>query len=148
MSDSLELKFALLADHVTETRQGKLVIVGEFDTVGAAQAPVTHAPMFLVARMEAEGPEAPQPSFQIGLFDDAGDEVIPPSPPNPVRMVRTGSGRWRGQIIVQLGAVQFPDFGTFEFRLLIDGMLLAAAPVHVVRIEAQQQPPPGTTRVH
>ncbi len=148
MSDALELKFAMLADHVTETRQGKLVIVGEFDTIGAHQAPVTHAPMFMVARFEAGGVQPPTPSFRLGLYDDAGGEVIPPSPPNPIRMIQTGSGRWRGQIIVQLGAVQFPDFGTYEFRLMVDDRTLAEAPVHVVPIDQQRQAQQSTTTMH
>lgn len=143
---AMKLKFALLADHVAETREGKLVIVGEFDTVGAPRAPVTHAPMFLVARLEADDTgEVPAPSFQLGLYDAAGEEVVPLSPANPLKIARTGTGRLRGQVIVQLGAVQFPEFGSYEFRLLVDGRVLATVPVHVVRIERQ---PSTSTQVH
>jgi hypothetical protein len=144
MSQDLDLKFALLADHVTETREGKLVIVGEFDTIAAPTAPVTHAPMFLVARLEAiETDELEEHEFQLGLFKEDGQEIVPLSPPNPIRLLRTGSGRLRGQVIVQLGAVTFPDFGVYEFHLVVDGTILARPPVHVVRVER-----PRTSQVH
>lgn len=136
----MDVKFALLADHVTETREGKLVIVGEFDTIGAPRAPVTHAPMYLVARLEAA--DAAQddlaPGFQLGLYNAAGEEVVPLSPANPLNIVRTGDGRRRGQVIIQLGGVQFPDFGTYTFRLVVDGHVLAQVPVHVIQIDRQR----------
>jgi hypothetical protein len=144
MSRDIELKFALLADHVTETREGKLVIVGEFDTIAAPAAPVTHAPMFLVARLEAaETEELEAHEFRLGLFAEDGREIVPLSPPNPIRLLRTGAGRLRGQIIVQLGAVTFPDFGIYEFRLVVDETELARSPVHVVRVER-----PRSSQVH
>lgn len=144
MSEELELKFALLADHVTETREGKLVIVGEFDTIAAPAAPVTHAPMYLVARLEAaDADEADEHEFRLGLFTEDGREIVPLSPPNPIRLLRTGAARLRGQVIVQLGAVTFPDFGGYEFRLVVDGTVLARPPVHIVRVER-----PGSSQVH
>ncbi|HKJ93986.1 MAG TPA: hypothetical protein VJ957_12525 [Longimicrobiales bacterium] len=144
MSEELELKFALLADHVTETREGKLVIVGEFDTIAAPSAPVTHAPMYLVARLEAtDADELENHAFRLGLFTDDGREIVPLSPPNPLRLLRTGPGRLRGQVIVQLGAVTFPEFGVYEFRLVVDEAVLARPPVHVIRVER-----PRSSHVH
>ncbi len=144
MSQAMELKFALLADHVTETREGKLVIVGEFDTIAAPAAPVTHAPVFLVARLEAgDAEELEEHQFRLGLFMEDGREIVPLSPSNPIRMMRTGAGRLRGQIIVQLGAVTFPEFGVYEFHLVVDDTVIARSPVHVVRIER-----PRPSQVH
>lgn len=139
MSENLQVKFALLADHVTETREGKLVIVGEFDTIAAQAAPVTHAPMFLVARLEVTDADAVDSyDFRLGLFMEDGREVVPLSPPNPLRFLRTGAGRLRGQVIVQLGAVTFPEFGAYEFHLVVGDTVLARPPVHVVRVEPQR----------
>lgn len=49
----MDLKFALLADHATLTRDGKLVIVGDFDAITAPKLPATHPQFFVVVRFQA-----------------------------------------------------------------------------------------------
>lgn len=136
----MDLRFALLADHVAETREGKLVIVGEFNAIRAPNAPVTHSRMFLVARLEARVTEGSQHRLRIALVDEDGNHVIPASPEIPIDFVPTSPGHpLVAQVIVGLENIRFPHFGDYEFHLLVDGRLLADVPLTV----AQVLSPPG-----
>lgn len=140
----MELKFALLADHVAELVGGKLVIVGEFDVLWSTQAPVVHGPFFLVARFEARVTEGSEHKLRVALVDEDGKKVIPPSPDVPVLFVTRGPGYpLRGQVVVHFTSVQFPKFGDYEFHLLIDGRVTAVVPLHVRRAK----PVPGQEHV-
>ena len=134
----MELKFALLADHVHETKEGKLAIIGEFDTIGALKAPARHALCYLVARLEASVSEGSHHKLQVTLVDEDGKQVLPLTPPMDVSFVPTGRGRpLRGQLIVQFADIELPRFGDYEFHLLADSRLAGA--VHVRLAEIPQQ---------
>jgi hypothetical protein len=137
----LELKFALLADHVNITREGKLNLIGEFDKLFAQKVPAMHPMIFLVARFEASVSEGTEHRFAIGLYDEDGQAVLPKSPPIPMRFETQGRGRpLRAQVITQLGGVRFPKYGAYEFHLLIDGREMGVIPISVT------EPPPPPER--
>ena len=132
----MELKFALLADHVTVTADGKLVLIGDFDILRSAREPVRYGPLFLVARFEARVSEGSQHMLRIGLFDEDGRPTMPMSPDLAVPFTPTGPGYpLRGQVIIHFPVVEFPRFGDYEFHILLDGRLEARVPVRVVRIQ-------------
>lgn len=130
----MELKFALVADHVAETREGKLIIVGEFDVVWAPEIPAQFGPFYLVLRLEARVSEGTDHKIKVGLFDADGQEVIPMSPELTVRFGSTGPGYpLRAQITVHFAAAQFPAYGDYEFHIIVDGRFLGSVPIRVLR---------------
>ena len=50
----MRVSLALLADYSNVSREGKLNILGIFDTIYAPRFPTTHAHLQLVVRFEAE----------------------------------------------------------------------------------------------
>ena len=54
----MRVSLALLADYSNVSREGKLNILGIFDTIYAPGFPTTHAHMQLVVRFEADAREA------------------------------------------------------------------------------------------
>ena len=53
----MKVNLALLADGANVSREGKLNILGIFDTIHAGKFPVVHAQMRLVVRLEASSAE-------------------------------------------------------------------------------------------
>ncbi len=128
----MELRFALLADHITETRDGKLVLIGEFDGLMLSDLQKPFPRLSLVARFEADDAEGSDHRLQIGCFDDDGSAVLPLSPELHLRFHPLGPGRGsRGQVIMNFDHVLFPRYGEYSFRLLVDGHLAGRVPLHV-----------------
>ena len=136
----MDLKFALLADHVNETREGKLNIIGEFNLISAAQVPATHPLLFLVARFQASVSEGTEHELTIGLYDEDGQAALPQSPTFPIKFVPQGRGLpLRAQVVAQLGGLRFDHFGSFEFHLLVNGRLEARVPLLVNQSGGQEK---------
>lgn len=134
----IEVKFAMLADHVSETKEGKLVIVGVFDAINAPEAPTVHPQFFVVARFETSVAAGTQHELQLGMWDEDGQALMPLSDPFPIAFAPQGPGRpLRAQFIIQLG-MQFPKFGDYEFRIVFNGRQLVAIPLRLNQVGIQK----------
>lgn len=132
----MELKFAILADWINETREGKANIIGEFDRIRAPQVPVVHQHLALIARFEAKVSEGTQHAFRFGLYDEDGAEVMPLSPEVPLEFVSTGRGKpFRGNMIVNVGGLSLPKYGDYEFHLLVDGRHMASITFSLIQLD-------------
>lgn len=130
----MELRFAMVADHVTETREGKLVIVGEFDVIWSSEIPAQFGPFYLVLRLEARVSEGANHRVRIGLFDSDGKEIIPMSPDLGVQFGSMGPGYpLRAQMIFHFPFAHFPAYGDYEFHVLVDDRFLGAIPLRVLQ---------------
>lgn len=137
----MELKFALLGDAANESKEGKLNLIGEFNTIRSAGEPVGWPALALAARFEASVSEGTQHRFQIGLFDSDGQSILPLSGPLPLAFQNQGPGRpLRGQVIIHLVGLMFPKFGDYSFHLLVDGRLLGEVPVYVMKAPTPPRP--------
>lgn len=134
----MDVKFALVADHVSETREGKMVIVGIFDTISAPTAPATHPSLFVTARLETSIGSGTKHKMRLGMWDEDGREVIPLSGELDLPFVSQGPGRpLRAQLILQFNLLTFPRFGDYEFRILVAGVQVAAIPVRLQSLVVQ-----------
>jgi hypothetical protein len=140
----MEVKLALLADAVNESREGKLNITGEFDVISAVSAPVRWPVMSFVVRVECSISEGSRHTARFGLFDEDGGVVIPYSPELQMRFGSRGPGRpLRGQIIGQLEGAVFARFGDYELKVQFDGGKEEAVIPLIVRHLPVSQVPPG-----
>jgi len=132
----MELKFALMADHVAEMKDGKLAIVGEFDKIRAQQYPTKVRNMMLVFRLHATTSEGAAHKIRIALLDEDGKSLMPNTPELPLTFQTQGPGRpLRGQVIVAFNDLPLAKPGTYEFNILVDGHQLASVPVLATLIE-------------
>lgn len=126
----MELKFALLADLVSETIEGKLNILGTFDGVNSFTEPIVHPRCYLVARFEARTSEGNQHFAQVGIVDADGQPVLEVGPEIPMQFGTAGPGHpFRGQLIVEVTNLTLPKFGDYEFRIKVGGKLEATVPI-------------------
>lgn len=127
----MKVKVAVLADYAS-TSDSKLNILGIFTTINALQEPIVHAQMKLVSQIEFNSSEAGEKRLKIALVDEDGIEMFSIS--GAVTIKRSPDGRpvLLNQIL-NLADVNFPKFGDYEFRLLLDDRTEAEIPVTVTK---------------
>lgn len=134
----MKLRFAHLADHATTDARGKLIIVGVFDQVlNAPGAPIAlPTGCWLVVSLEAHPTEGSHHRVETRICRESDGSVVHRFE-IPVRLTATGPmRRLRGQFMVQLNGVTFPEPGGYYFEFFVDGRALAGK----LPVYAEQQP--------
>lgn len=135
----MELEFALLADAANISRELKLNITGEFNTIFAQTVPITWPRMTFVARLNAHVAEGSKHTAILVMNDADGDELFR-SQGFPLEFTPAGPGRpLRAGMVINLDGMTFRKYGDYEINLLVDGRLMGSAPIYVT-------PPPGAGR--
>jgi hypothetical protein len=130
----MNVNLAVLCDAANVSREGKLNILGEFDSIHASTFPLTYPTMVLVVRLEAHPTEAGEHHLKLHLFDEDGRDVVPPlegefptgDPPFPGVAIRTAP------LILQMHGVRFDHPGHYSFELLVDNHHLRSLPLHIL----------------
>jgi hypothetical protein len=130
----MNVNLAVLCDAANVSREGKLNILGEFDSIHVATFPLVYPTMVLVVRLEAHPTEAGEHSLKLHLVDEDGGDCVPPlqgafatgDPPFPGVPIRTAP------LILQMHGVRFDKPGHYSFELLVDNHHLRSLPLHVL----------------
>jgi hypothetical protein len=131
---TVNVNLAVLCDAANVSREGKLNVLGEFDSIHASTFPLTYPTMVLVVRLEAHPTEAGDHTLRLHLNDEDGQDVVPPlqgefptgDPPFLGVPIRTAP------LILQMHGVRFEHPGHYSFELLVDGHHLRSLALHVV----------------
>jgi hypothetical protein len=130
----MDVTLALLADAANVSREGKLNLLGIFDTIFAPAFPSTHPQMQLVLRFEAEPAEAgSHRSVEVQFLTPEG-QVLFRLPGTMTVHPRGPSDRIRMDQVVSLTNVQLERPGRYRFQVVIDGEPAAVVPLHVEQI--------------
>ncbi len=130
----MQVNLAVLCDAANVSREGKLNILGEFDSIHASSFPLTYPTMVLVVRLEAHPTEVGDHRRKLQHLDADGRNVVPPLEGE----FATGEGPFLGvpvrtaPIILQMHGVRFDRPGHYSFELLVDGHHLRSLPLQFV----------------
>ncbi len=133
----MRVKIAALADYATISQEKKLSILGIFSQINASDVPCAHPQMVIVVQFEFEPPEAGhEKHFGIELQDEdgrlitsiTGTGIIPESKEAEPVVVNQA---------VTLRNIVFPEFGQYEFKILLDGEPVETLAFRVVRTTRQ-----------
>jgi hypothetical protein len=132
----MRVKLALLADYSNVSREGKLNILGIFDTIYARTFPTTHPHMQLVIRLEADFEEAGttrQVEVQFQAQDGTGLFRLPAA----LTIQRGEAGEpVRADHILTLTNVTFQEPGRYAFHIVVDGRVDTTVPLRVEQLPA------------
>lgn len=112
--------------------QGKLSLLGAFDTLCAREMPVVHPSCSLALRICYDQKDAGQHQLRIRCVDPAGKECLPPF--DPVIDVAFGSPFLpfvTRNLVLNLQRVKFDKTGLYRFLVESDGQLLTTIPLRV-----------------
>lgn len=134
----MELISASLCDFASDY-QGKLCVLGAFDTIGAKRFPAVH-PQCLVAlrlllREDDRGPHKlrvffinPDGHFLIPEVQSPNiDFEVPTLPPEAFFLSRN--------FVLHFQGLPLPQPGQYEIRVLIDGKMISALPLQFVQVK-------------
>lgn len=137
----MKARLALLADSANLSREGKLNILGQFDTLWAPSLPIVWPMMVLVVKLEATAGEGPKHLIGLRVVDEDGQPAGPQldaqaefgPPPTP-------GLPYRADWILPIGNAVFPKHGTYTFEILADRNNIASVELYV-RAQMPQLPP-------
>ena len=129
---AMQIEAFLLADSASDY-QGKLCLLGAFDTIGAKQLPITHRHAAVVLRLRFDQIEQGKHTVKLVLIDEDGKSLV-----DLDGEVNVGFPTERDSaavnLLLNMNDLKFAAFGTYNFDLAIDGQLRARLPLYVVKI--------------
>lgn len=129
------LEWLHVCDHAFRDEQGKLCLIGMFDSLASLRLP-GRLPVFCVAIGLTDG----QGQYEVALRIEApsGKHVEMQLPPMVLQ-----SRKAKARAVIRLSALPFEEFGPYVFRLVVDKQPLDY-PVHVIdHLEARPAEPPA-----
>ncbi len=130
----MQVRIAVLADYASISLGDKLNVLGIFSNILARAEPVVHPQMQLVMQFEFDSTEAGKKNVQILLQDEAGQDLLAMNGEIGVPRILHGESATINQILL-LNNTNFPKFGHYEFRVILNGRLEATIPLSVRRAE-------------
>jgi hypothetical protein len=132
----MEVEAYLLADAATD-QNGKLNVLGAFDSVLSGQAPLIH-PQFAVAlRVRFAKSESGPHSLRISLVDEDGRSILPKPVDATVNVnVEQADQSHAVNLVINFRDVRFEKFGRYSADLLVDGRQRGSLPLYVRKAPA------------
>ncbi len=130
----MRLKLATLCDYASVSESGKLNILGIFSSIWARTAPITHTQMHLVVQFEFDFLDRGKKEMQVALVNEDGKEIMKIGGQLDVPPTSGIESANVNQIFV-FNNTTFPQFGEYEFRVLLDDETQAVVPVRVEQMQ-------------
>lgn len=131
----MEIRYALVADHATEDKANKPIIIGVFDQVYTAPdtSPVPLPPFFLVAEFNAHVTEGAEHRLEMRFTDMDGQDLAPRGEMT-LKFVPQGPGRpLVARLLAKVGpGLSVPGIGGYAIHLFVDGIRRGEVSLHVV----------------
>ena len=129
----MNIEAFLLCDAATQ-QQGKLNILGAFDTIFAGKVPVRHPACAVAFRIRFERFEDGEHPFRIGVIDEDGNTIGPKLEGNVKIEIPNNTESTVSNFILNLQQLEFKKYGQYRIDLVIDGQTSGSLPFYVKEI--------------
>jgi len=126
-----------LCDAATISLDGKLNILGSYDTIWAAEAPVTMPLCCLAAKLRFMPDEEGAKSTRLSFIDSDGKSIIQPIEGTITVQVPAPESSASLPLTWMAQQLTLPDFGEYAVVLTVDGQE-SNAPLYVKQLPSQQ----------
>jgi hypothetical protein len=133
----MEIEAFLLCDAATDSA-GKLNVLGTFDTINAAAAPVVHPHCALALRLRFSRIEEGQHRVRINITDADGHLVIPGMEGNLAMRFGPEDQTAVTNLVLHIDRLKFDKPGQYSVDLAIDGRQERSLPLFV---RVREKPP-------
>lgn len=126
----VKVDFAFICDYADAI--GKINALGiGFDTIFAQKVPFKHPIFCLVLQLRASVVEAGAKKLSVHIIDGDGKDIIPVLQKD-IRVARPIIGTESvAKVALQFRNVEFPRYGSYSIRAVLDGSEIASVPVNV-----------------
>ncbi|MEW6601005.1 MAG: hypothetical protein AB1499_08545 [Nitrospirota bacterium] len=133
----MKVELFVLCDAATDY-QGKLNLLGTFDSVWAKQVPAVHPLCAVALRIRFLKIEEGEHKVKISIVDADGKAVVKPVEAGVnIQFQNTPLTSMATNMILNLQGLQFPDYGEYSIDLALDGRHEVSLPLYVNKIPAQ-----------
>jgi len=116
-------------------QQGKVNILGTFDSIQGGAIPVVHPHCAVVVRLRFAKSEEGEHLIKINIIDEDGKPVVPPfETKGNVRFGNIPRTTIAVNMILNLQGLKFASFGEYAVDLSVDGRHEASLPLTVSQI--------------
>jgi hypothetical protein len=135
----MEVDLAVIADAANVSQEGKLNILGVFDTIWTREFPFRHAAMVFVIRMKADFTERGTHQIEVRLMDADGGQLFKAE--GSMLVPQGIPGRpLKPHVIMGLGGISFRQSGDYSFEVLVDGQPMKSVPLYVMEAPSPHRP--------
>ena len=132
----MNIEAFLLCDFATD-QQGKLNVLGAFDSIYAREMPTAHPACTIAARIRFEGIEEGEHNVRINVIDEDGREIVPRLNGKISVRAREDSGSSVVNLILHLQRLKFENYGEYRIDLAIDEKLEGSLPFSVREVPSR-----------
>jgi len=111
--------------------QGRLSILGVFDTIFAPQLPAAHPQCAVALRIRFSRVEAGRHRLTLHIVDDDANMVIPPLQGEFEIQLKPNDRQATANLVLNLQGLQLLKYGEYAVNLAIDGREEASVPFFV-----------------
>ncbi len=135
----MNIQVAVLCDAATDDN-GKLNLLGAFDTIYTRQLPAVHPQCSIALRVTFFNGDEGQHVLRITFVDADGRSIMPGLPPIPVEVVLPDDLHFTTRtFIVNIQQLKFAKPGLYSINVLFDNQPQGSIPL-LVKLSS---PPPG-----
>ena len=135
----MDIQIAVLCDAATDNN-GKLNILGTFDTIYTSQLPATHPQCSIAVRMTFNKVEDGTHTVKLNFVDEDGKSVMPPIE-IPVEVAVPDETIFLSRnFIVNIQKLKFDKEGLYSIDIAVDGRQEGSIPL-LVKIPTRQGGP-------
>jgi len=133
----MKVEIFALCDAATDY-QGKLNILGTFDSIWSKQVPAVHPLCAVALRLRFQKMEEGAHTVKISIIDGDGKEVVKPVEANVnIQFKNNPLDSLSTNMILNLQGLNFQNYGEYSIDLAIDGTREASLPLYINQIPEQ-----------
>ena|ERR1041384_1139994 len=136
----MNIQVAVLCDAATDNN-GKLNLLGAFDTIYTQQLPAIHAQCSIALRATFSNTEEGAHKLTINFVDEDGRSIMPNFPPIPVDVLVPEEAHFISRnFIVNLQQLKFETPGFYSIDIALDDKEQTSIPLLVRQMPTQTEP--------
>lgn len=130
----MEVLSALVCDSASDY-QGKLCILGAFDTIMASDYPVVHPTCSIALRMLFRPQDEGRHQFDVLMIDSDGHQMLPPLRHELVIELPPDMYFTSVNLVFNIQGLAFQTAGQYSFDVRMDDKIIARIPLQAVKAE-------------
>jgi len=139
----MNVQVAVLCDAATDDN-GKLNLLGAFDTIITPQLPAVHPQCSIAVRVTFSQEDEGQHKLKLNFVDADGRSIMPNFPPVPVQVALPEETHFvTRNFIVNIQQMKFEQPGLYSIDIYLDDQQGASIPLLVKHLPPRQPPEPG-----
>ncbi len=127
----MEVQAALLCDTAYDYN-GKLCLLGSFDTIIAPKFPATHSACSVAVRLTCRSEDEGTHQINLLLIDEDGKNILPKIAPSMEVKLPANVFFYSRNLIFNLQQIKFKSAGQYSIDLMIDNEMRARIPLQIV----------------